>query len=458
VAGGQGARHASIAASKADRLRALLSLRLIVHYAVMPKQILILGAGTGGTLIANKLRRRYGAETEITVVDRDNRHVYQPDLLFVPFGLVAPDSICRPRSKQLRSGIEFRLGKVERVDTEKNTVHLAGGETLPYDVLIVASGVELLPEETEGLTGPGWGETAFTYYTVEGAASLRKGMEGFEGGRLVVNIVDTPIKCPVAPLEFCLLADWWLQKRGLRGKTEIVLATPLDGAFTKPVAAKMLGKLLEKKKIIVEPEFAAGRVDGESRKLHSWDEREIAYDLLVSIPLHGGSPFVEGSDGLGDELGFVVVDQNTLQTKAAANVFAIGDATNVPTSKAGAVAHFQAETLIENIQRFLAGQELEKSFDGHANCFLETGFSKALLLDFNYDVEPLPGKFPFPLIGPMSLLRESRLDHLGKLAFRQLYWHLLLPGRRIPLISAQLKMTGKDTSLLRQMKTEGGNG
>ncbi len=427
---------------------------LIGHDERITKRILILGAGTGGTLIANKLRRRFGAETEITVVDKDDRHVYQPDLLFVPFGLVAPNSICRPRSKQLRRGIEFRLGEVERVEIEKNTVKLKDGEALPYDVLIVASGVELLPEETEGLTGPGWGDSAFIYYSVEGAAALRKAMEGFEGGRLVVNIVDMPIKCPVAPLEFCFLSDWWLQKRGLRGKTEIVLATPLDGAFTKPVAAKMLGELLEKKKILVETEFAAGRVDGEARKLYSWDEREIAYDLLVSIPLHGGSAFVEGS-GLGDELGFVNVDQNTLQTKAAANVFALGDATNVPTSKAGAVAHFQAETLIENIDRFLAGKELEKSFDGHANCFIETGFSKALLLDFNYEVEPLPGKFPFPVIGPMALLKESRLDHLGKLAFRQLYWHLLLPGRRIPTISAQLKMAGKDTSLLRP---EGGNG
>ena len=237
-----------------------------------------------------------------------------------------------------------------------------------------------------------------------------------------------------------------------------MLATPLDGAFTKPVAARMLGELLEKKKILVETEFAAGRVDGEARKLHSWDEREIPYDLLVSIPLHGGSPFVEGSDGLGDELGFIIVDQNTLQAKAAPNVFALGDATNVPTSKAGAVAHFQAETLVENIDRFLAGRELEKSFDGHANCFIETGFGKALLLDFNYDVEPLPGKFPIPGIGPMRLLGESRLDHLGKIAFRQLYWHMLLPGRRIPLISAQLKMAGKDKSLLRSTQSEGGNG
>jgi len=419
----------------------------------MEKRIVILGAGTGGTLMANKLRRRYGDEHTITVVDLDDRHVYQPDLLFVPFGLVAPNGICRPRSKQLRRGIEFRIGEVERVEAQANTVHLADGSALPYDVLIIASGNVLLPEETEGLTGSGWGTNAFTYYTVEGAAALHKAMEGFDGGRLVVNIVEMPIKCPVAPLEFCFLADWWLQKGGLREKTEIVLATPLDGAFTKPVASKMLGDLLERKNIRVETEFATGRVDGEAGKLVSWDDREIPYDLLVSIPLHGGSPYVERSEGLGDELGFIPTDPGTLQTKAAPNVFALGDATNLPTSKAGAVAHFQAETLIENVERFLTGKPLESSFDGHANCFIETGFGKALLLDFNYDVEPLPGKFPFPVVGPLSLLKESRIDHLGKLAFRQVYWHLLLPGRRIPTVSAQLKMAGKDTRLIR---AEGG--
>lgn len=417
----------------------------------MPARVVILGAGTAGTLIANKLRRlnarsggsARGRELEITVIDRDDRHVYQPDLLFIPFGMVEHDACCRPRSKQLKSGIDFRIGEVERVDTESDTVHLTGGESIPYDVLIVASGAELLPDETEGLTGPGWGESAFGYYTIEDARALRPALEGFEGGRLVVNIVDMPIKCPVAPLEFCFLADWWLKKRGLRSKTEIVLATPLDGAFTQPVAARMLGELLERKKIVVEPEFSAGRVDGEARKLVSWDEREIAYDLLVSIPLHGGSPFVERSGELGDELGFVAIDPETLQAKAAENVFAMGDSTNAPTSKAGAVAHFQADTMVENVGRFLAGEELEKGFDGHTNCFVETGFRKALLLDFNYEVQPLPGRFPLPVVGPFSLLRESWIDHLGKLAFRRLYWHLLLPGREIPMVSARLKMAGK---------------
>jgi sulfide:quinone oxidoreductase len=257
-----------------------------------------------------------------------------------------------------------------------------------------------------------------------------------------------PIKCPVAPLEFCFLADWYLRERGVRQDVELVYATPLDGAFTKPIASERLAGLLADKGVIVETEFATGQVDAELGRLISWDEREIPFDLLVTIPLHGGAAFIARSPGLGDELGFVTTDPATLQSKAASNVFAIGDATNVPTSKAGSVTHFEAETLTENIGRFLDGGELTGSFDGHANCFIETGFHRALLIDFNYDVEPLPGRYPAPHVGPLPLLKESRLNHLAKLAFQSIYWHVLLPGRDIPGIGSPLQLAGKDTDLI----------
>jgi sulfide:quinone oxidoreductase len=234
-----------------------------------------------------------------------------------------------------------------------------------------------------------------------------------------------PIKCPVAPLEFCFLADWYLRQRGVRDAVELTYVTSLDGAFTKPVAASHLAGLLEAKGIRLESEFATGSVD--AGRLISWDEREVGFDLLITVPLHAGAEFVERSPGLGDDLGFVVVDPHTLQSAAAPNVFAIGDATNVPTSKAGSVTHFEGETLVANIGRQLAGEPLEASFDGHANCFIETGFRRALLIDFNYELEPLPGRF-----GPLPLLKESRLNHLAKLMFQWVYWHVLLPGREIP--------------------------
>ena len=405
---------------------------------------MILGAGTGGTLTANRLHRLCGEDAEIVVVDRDDRHVYQPGLLFVPFGLAEPDEIVRSRSAQLHEGIEFRLGDVDRVELGANMVHLASGDTLAYDVLVVATGAVLTPEETEGLSGPGWNENVFTFYTLEGATALRAALDRFEHGRLVINMVDLPIKCPPAPLEFAFLADWFLRERGVREHVELTYVTPLDSAFTKPIAAEHLGALLAAKGIRLETEFATGRVDPDGQRLVSWDEREVPFDLLVTIPLHGGAPFVARSPGLGDELGFIPTDPHTLQSKSAPNVFAIGDATNVPTSKAGSVTHFEGETLVENIRRFVEGEPLEGSFDGHANCFIETGFHKALLIDFNYDVEPLPGRFPEPHIGPLPLLKESRLNHMAKLMFQSIYWHVLMPGRDVPGIGAQLQLAGKE--------------
>ncbi len=411
----------------------------------MADRIVIIGGGTGGTLTANRLRRRLGDTAQITVIDTNDRHLYQPGLLFVPFGLAEPDEIVRSRRAQLHDGIDFRLADVDRVQTAENLVHLSGSEQIPYDVLIVASGASLLPQETEGLTGPSWNENVFTFYTLEGATGLRDALRRLHRGRLVVNMIDLPIKCPVAPLEFCFLADWYLTQRGVRDDVEITYATPLDAAFTKPVASQRLTRLLADKNIALETEFATGEVDGDGGQLISWDERALDFELLVTIPLHGGSPYVARSPGLGDELGFVEADRHTLQSAAAPNVLAIGDATNVPTSKAGSVTHFEAETLVANVEHLLAGKPLTGSFDGHSNCFVETGFHRALLIDFSYDVEPLPGRYPEPHVGPLPLLKESHLNHMAKLAFQWFYWHMLLPGHDLPGVSSAFDTAGKDT-------------
>jgi sulfide:quinone oxidoreductase len=405
-------------------------------------RIVILGGGTGGTIVANRLRRRFGlAEAEIHVVDQDNRHVYQPGLLFLPFGLTSVDELVRPRVWQLARDVAFHESAVDSVDLDRTVARLTCGTVLPYDVLVVATGARLQPEETEGLTGPGWNERAFTFYEPESAAALRQALERFQGGRLVVNLVDMPIKCPVAPLEFAFLADWNLRERGIRAKTELVFSTPLDGAFTKPVASAELASLLAKKDIELVTEFNAGEVDAVGGTLTSYDGRSLDFDLLVTVPLHGGASYVERSPGLGDSLGFVPTDRRTLQAQAGKNVFALGDATDLPTSKAGSVTHFEAEVLVENVARYLASEELEAGYDGHANCFVETGFHKALLIDFNYETEPLPGHYPFPV--GLPLLRESTLNHFGKLAFQWVYWHALLPGRPLPGIHPRMPTAGK---------------
>ena len=292
------------------------------------------------------------------------------------------------------------------------------------------------------MLGDHWHDSVGEFYTFDGAIALRDALARFNGGRLVMHITELPIKCPVAPLEFVMLADDYLRERGLRERTEIVYVTPLDGAFTKPVASRELGHHLETRGITVEPDFMIESVDPDRKVIVSYDEREVGYDLLVTVPLNMGADFVARS-GLGDELNYVPVDKHTMQSTAYETIFALGDASNIPTSKAGSVAHFSVEVFVENFLELIAGRPMTHRFDGHANCFVESGGGKALLLDFNYDTEPLTGSFPLPKVGPMSLLKESRANHLGKLAFRHIYWNVLLPGRPMGLPSA-MSMAGKN--------------
>jgi sulfide:quinone oxidoreductase len=221
----------------------------------------------------------------------------------------------------------------------------------------------------------------------------------------------------------------------------MVYATPLPGAFTKPVCSQRLGFMLDERKIALEADFMVERIDADAKTLVSYDEREIAFDLLVTVPLNMGADFIARC-GLGDELNYVPVDKHTLLAKGHNDIFALGDASNIPVSKAGSVAHFAVEVFVGNFLQHIAGKPMTGSFDGHANCFVESGDGQALLIDFNYDTEPLPGLYPLPGVGPLRLLEETRLNHWGKLAFRWLYWHMLLPGRRLPL-PAHMSMAGK---------------
>jgi sulfide:quinone oxidoreductase len=407
------------------------------------KHLVVLGAGTAGTMVVNKLRKKLApTDWTITVVDKDDIHDYQPGYLFIPFGINTPEQIRRHKKPFISDGVDLVMGEVDRVDPEARAVHLADGQVLTYDQLVIASGTTPRPDQTPGSLGPQWHREVGEFYTYDGAVALRDQLATFTGGRLVVHITELPIKCPVAPLEFTFLADEWLTKRGLRERTELVFVTPLDGAFTKPVASEALGSVLEDKGVIVEPDFMVERIDQDRKVLVSYDEREVAYDQLVTIPLNMGADFVARS-GLGDELNYVPVDKHTMQSTAHPDIWALGDAGNLPTSKAGSVAHFSVEVFVENFLDHVAGRPMARSFDGHANCFVESGHGKAMLLDFNYDTEPLTGHFPFPKVGPMKLLGESRANHLGKLAFRHVYWNALLPGRPLGL-KAEMSMAGKN--------------
>lgn len=408
------------------------------------KQLLVLGAGTAGTMVVNRLRRVLDVdEWKITIVDPLETHYYQPGFLFIPFGMYSKNDVVKPMRDFIPAGVEVIKAAADVIEPDQNRVRLTDGKLVGYDFLVIATGAFIHPEETPGLNEHEWGRSIQEFYTLEGAIALAKYLRTWQGGRLVVNVVENPIKCPVAPIEFLMLADWYFHEQGMRDRVELVYATPLSSAFTKPIAAKHIGDILQQKNVRVVPDFVVEHVDPDAKKLVHYDESEVEYDLLVSIPLHRGDGVIARS-GMGDELDYVPVDKNTLLSTQYPNIFAFGDAAALPTSKAGSVIHYAVDGFIDNFLRYIDGLDLLPSFDGHANCFIESGFGKGMLIDFNYEVEPLPGRFPLPGVGPFALLQESEMNHWGKMMFRWMYWNLLLKGQELPL-PARMTMSGKWT-------------
>jgi sulfide:quinone oxidoreductase len=361
--------------------------------------------------------------------------------LFIPFNDKLKEKFVKPKKDYIPKGVNFVIDEVTKLEPVRKAVILKSGKELVYDYLIVATGTKPSIDDTPGLNGPLWHKEAFEFYTYEGAVALAEKLKTWKSGRMVMAIVDMPIKCPVAPLEFVFLADAFFTKHGIRDKVEITYVTPLPGAFTKPVATAKLSELMSAKNINIIPDFYIEHVDNDEKKLVSYDEKEVPFDLLVTVPLNKGAEFIMNS-GIGDDLNYIPVNKETLQMQQYPEVFVLGDAAAIPASKAGAVAHFAADVLLENLLDIIDGKEPTARFDGHANCFIETGFGKAALIDFNYDQEPLAGTFPIPVVGPLSLLKETRLNHWGKLAFEWIYWNILIKGRYLP-ISNKMSMAGK---------------
>jgi len=407
------------------------------------KRLVILGAGTAGTMMANHLNHHLHApDWEIDIIDERKTHYYQPGYLFLPFDIYEPDDIIKPIQDFIPKHVNLIQEKINRVFPKDNYVELGNGLKIPYDVLIIATGAKIAPEEVPGMQGSGWQKDVFDFYTFEGALALRDKLRDWTGGKLVVHITEMPIKCPVAPLEFAFLADSYFKNKHIRDQVEITFVTPLSGAFTKPKATAALQHLLDEKNIHIESDFAIEQVDNDRKVIVDYGGREVPYDLLVTVPTNKGDEVIARSE-MGDDLNFVPTNKATLQSLVYDNIFALGDATNIAASKAGSVAHFEAEILTNNILHFIHGEPLRAEFDGHANCFIETGGGKALLIDFNYSHEPVEGEFPFPGVGPLRLLKESRVNHMGKLAFRWIYWNMLLKGTHIPFVSAKMQEAGK---------------
>ena len=407
------------------------------------KSLVVLGAGTAGTMVANKLRHRLPkSDWKITVVDKTDIHDYQPGYLFIPFGMNTPEQIRKSKHAFIHDGIELVLAEVDRVDAEARSVSLTDGRTLPYDYLVIASGTTPRPDQTPGMLGDEWHKSVGEFYTYDGSVALRDRHERLHRRtprhphhRAAVQVPGRSARVHVPRRRLPQGA------RDPRQRPNSSSSPRSTGPSPSRWRAGELGHLLKERGVTVETDFMVESIDQERKVLISYDEREVRYDQLVTIPLNMGADFVARS-GLGDDLNYVPVDKHTMQSTQHPEIFALGDASNIPTSKAGSVAHFSVEVFVDNFLELVAGKPMTHSFDGHANCFVESGQGRALLLDFNYDTEPLTGTFPIAKIGPMTLLKESRANHLGKLAFRHIYWNMLLPGRPLGL-PAQMSMTGK---------------
>ena len=406
----------------------------------MAKKIVVLGAGTAGTIVSNNLRRHLPADWDITVIDRDDDHIYQPGLLFVPFGIQKSSSLVKSRKKYITPGINFVLDEITRIEPDKKEVKTKN-HSFSYDFLVICTGCRVAPDENDGLMDA-WGKNAFSFYFKDAADQLRLKLKEFNGGKLVMDIAELPFKCPVAPIEFVFLADWFLTQKGIRNKSEIELVTPLPMAFTKPKAAAVFTESARQKNIKITTSFELNRVDGKEKYIESVQGDKVKYDTLVIVPSTIGDPVISNS-GIDDGIGYVPTHHNTLKALKHDGIYVIGDATNVPTSKAGSVAHYEADVVVFNIMAEIYGAKPEEIYDGHSTCFIVYSKGTSSLIDFNYKIEPLHGKYPMPKLGPFSLLKETKMNWYGKLGFEWLYWNVLLAGRHLGA-PPTLVMAGKE--------------
>jgi len=397
------------------------------------QHVVVLGGGVGGTLAANliarKLKKQIAAgEARVTVVDETGNHAYQPGYMYIAMGQERADKLVRPERKLLDGNVELVVDTIERIDPAGQTVLLASGKRLDYGQLVIATGSRLVPGEIEHFD-----TEAHHFYTAEAAASLRKALDAFTGGRIVIGIAGIPYKCPPAPLEVAFLIESELRERGLRDKTELTFLSPINRAFTIESVSDMATPIFEEKGIRVELLAGVSEIDAERKVVITDAFEEHPYDLLICVPPHKGAQALIDS-GLAPKSGWLPTDRNTLQVKTVAkpapgqadadiprftNIFALGDTTDLPLSKAGSTAHFEAPIIAERVAAAVLGREpsgKHASYTGKVMCFFEVGDGKGTLLQFDYDHPPKPPK-------------PGKLWHLGKIVFNKTYWHTVPKGR-----------------------------
>lgn len=406
------------------------------------KHVVIIGGGTAGTCTANALIRSLDkSEFRVTVIDFQARHYYQPGFVGITIGKIPNPALWRWRRQTLLPGIHLLQERVTKVDPHSKQV-ITPTREIPYDYLIIATGCQCHPELVEGMSnGNALAEGIYSFYTLRWAKKLRSVLQEMESGKLIVHISEFPIRCPVAPLEFALQADWFFFQKRRRDDIEIKFVTPQSEVFQQEITAKSLSNILRLRDIQVEPDFVVRHIDAKEKRLYSYDGKIIDYDLLVTVPPMRGQQFLIDS-GLADELGFVPCDIETFQHREFPDVFALGDAADLPTSKAGSAAVYQSRIFVPNFQNYVEGKPMTKRYDGHATCIVDTGFRKSTVIDLNYKTPALTGKLFIPKLGPLSLLKETRLNHLVKRLMFPFYSVLMAapPGLNI----SKLQMIGKE--------------
>ena len=382
-------------------------------------RIVILGGGVGGTLTANllvrKLRRRIRAgEVTVIVVDATGHHTYQPGFMYIAMGGERAQNLQRPERGLLDPLVQLLIGEVASVDERTSTVFLADGEPLGYDYLVLATGSRIVPEEIEHF------ETqAHHFYTAEAAAELRRALDAFDGGRIVIGIAGMPYKCPPAPLEVAFLIEAELRKRRLRERSELHFCSPIGRAFTIESVSDMATPILDQRGIELHTFFNVESIDSDRKVVASLEGEELPYDLLILVPPHKGQQFLIDSGLAPAPGGWLPTNRATLEVGGRTHVFAIGDATDLPLSKAGSTAHFEAPVVTERIAAAIEGRALDHrhgKYLGKVMCFFEIGDGKGTLLQFDYEHPPRPPK-------------PNQLWHLGKIVFNKTYWHTVPKGR-----------------------------
>lgn len=382
------------------------------------QRAVVVGGGVGGTLVANLLSRKLRREIDrgdasVTVVDEVGEHVYQPGFMYIAMGNEREANLKRSERSLLDDRVQLTIGRVSRVREDEQVVELEDGSRLPYEQLILASGSRIVPEEIEHFD-----TEAHHFYGPEPAMKLRRALDAFTGGTIVIGIAGMPYKCPPAPLEVAFLLEHELRQRGLRERSQLHYCSPIGRAFTIESVSEMATPILEEKGIELHTFFNVEAIDAERKVVQSLEGEELPYDLLILVPPHKGAQFLVDS-GLATGAGWLPTDHHTLQVGGRANVHALGDATDLPLSKAGSTAHFEAPVVAERVAAAILGREpsgKHASYEGKVMCFFEVGDGKGTLLQFDYEHPPRPPK-------------PNRLWHLGKIVFNKTYWHTVPKGR-----------------------------